>query len=130
MANLEALWIAGELAPGATVLASSQAHYTHGRVSAVLKLPYEALPCDRLGRMDVAALEQRLKAGGIGTVVATLGTTAVGAVDPLPAIPRSERATASACTPTAHTAAITCSPATSRPRRARRSIASARPIRS
>jgi glutamate/tyrosine decarboxylase-like PLP-dependent enzyme len=86
MANLEALWIAGELAPGATVLASSQAHYTHGRVSAVLKLPYEALPCDRLGRMDVAALEQRLKAGGIGTVVATLGTTAVGAVDPLPAI--------------------------------------------
>jgi len=86
MANLEALWIAGELAPGATVLASSQAHYTHSRISAVLKLPFESVAVDRLGRMDVAALEKRLEAGGVGTVVATLGTTAVGSVDPLPEI--------------------------------------------
>lgn len=84
MANLEALWIAGELKPGATVLASSQAHYTHGRIGAVLKLPFESVPVDRFGRMDLAALEKRLQAGGIGTVVATLGTTAVGSVDPLP----------------------------------------------
>src|SRR6187431_2166361 len=41
MANLEALWIAGQPNPGAAVLASSQAHYTHGRISAVLKLPFE-----------------------------------------------------------------------------------------
>ena len=86
MANLEALWIAGQLKPGATVLASTQAHYTHGRISAVLKLPFESVAVDRHGRMDLAALEQRLKAGGVGTVVATLGTTAVGSVDPLPAI--------------------------------------------
>jgi len=44
------------------------------------------VPCDALGRMDLAALERRLAAGGVGTVVATIGTTAVGAVDPLPAI--------------------------------------------
>ncbi len=86
MANLEALWISGEMNPGAAVLASSQAHYTHKRISAVLKLPFESVACDRFGRMDLAALEQRLKAGSIGTVVATLGTTAVGSVDPLPAI--------------------------------------------
>ena len=36
--------------------------------------------------MDVHALERRLAAGGVGTVVATIGTTATGAVDPLAAI--------------------------------------------
>jgi glutamate/tyrosine decarboxylase-like PLP-dependent enzyme len=34
-ANLEALWIAGQLAPGKRIVASEQAHYTHGRISAV-----------------------------------------------------------------------------------------------
>ena len=29
MANLEALWVAGQLAPGKKILASEQAHYTH-----------------------------------------------------------------------------------------------------
>ncbi len=86
MANLEALWIAGQPNPGAAVLASSQAHYTHSRISAVLKLPFESVPTDDRGRMNLDALETRLKAGGVGTVVATLGTTAVGSVDPLPEI--------------------------------------------
>ncbi len=35
MANLEALWVAGQLAPGKTILASAQAHYTHERISKV-----------------------------------------------------------------------------------------------
>jgi glutamate/tyrosine decarboxylase-like PLP-dependent enzyme len=83
MANLEALWIAGQLKPGATVLASDQAHYTHSRISGVLKIPFESVPTDAQARMDLNALEERLRRGGIGTVVATLGTTAVGSVDPL-----------------------------------------------
>jgi len=86
MANLEALWIAGQLHPGKTVLASTQAHYTHQRIAGVLGLAFETIPCDRRGRIDVPALERRLTAGGVGTVVATLGTTATGAVDPLDAI--------------------------------------------
>jgi glutamate/tyrosine decarboxylase-like PLP-dependent enzyme len=86
MANLEALWIASQLHPGKPIVASSQAHYTHQRISGVLGIPFETLPCDRLGRLDVPALERRLAAGGVGTVVATLGTTATGAVDPLGAI--------------------------------------------
>jgi tyrosine decarboxylase / aspartate 1-decarboxylase len=83
MANLEALWVAGRLKPGAAVLASTQAHYTHERISGVLALPFEAIPSDARGRLDMNALEARLAKGGVGTVVATIGTTATGAVDPL-----------------------------------------------
>jgi glutamate/tyrosine decarboxylase-like PLP-dependent enzyme len=86
MANLEALWIAGGLAPGKRVLASELAHYTHRRISAVLGLEFESIPCDRLARMDVNALERRLQKGDVGTVVATVGTTGTGSIDPLPAL--------------------------------------------
>ncbi len=83
MANLEALWVAGQVHPGKTIVASEQAHYTHQRISGVLQLPFEAVACDALGRMDVEALRARLERGDVGTVVATLGTTATGSVDPL-----------------------------------------------
>ena len=82
-ANLEALWVAGQMAPGKKIVASDQAHYTHSRISAVLKLPYASVCTDDRGRMDLASLEAALAAGDVGTVVATLGTTAVGAIDPL-----------------------------------------------
>src|SRR5208282_1699542 len=83
MANLEALWVAGQLAPGKTILASEQAHYTHQRISRVLQLACETLRCDARGRMDVEALRARLARGDVGTVVATMGTTATGSVYPL-----------------------------------------------
>jgi tyrosine decarboxylase/aspartate 1-decarboxylase len=86
MANLEALWVAGQLHPGKVILASEQAHYTHKRISAALQLACESVACDAQGRMDLNALEYRLKQGSVGTVVATLGTTASGSVDPLPGI--------------------------------------------
>jgi len=86
MANLEALWIAGQVRPGARILASSQAHYTHSRISQVLQLDYASVAVDERGRMDMDALEQRLADGKVGTVVATLGTTGTGSVDPLAAI--------------------------------------------
>jgi glutamate/tyrosine decarboxylase-like PLP-dependent enzyme len=82
-ANLEALWIAGQLAPGKKIAASDQAHYTHSRISAVLNLPFTTIPSDTAGCMDIAALEDALSTGEIGTVVVTLGTTALGSVDPL-----------------------------------------------
>jgi glutamate/tyrosine decarboxylase-like PLP-dependent enzyme len=82
-ANLEALWVAGQLAPGKAVVASDQAHYTHTRISGVLGLPFHAIRSDSTGRMDMRALEDALKMHDVGTVVATLGTTAIGAVDPL-----------------------------------------------
>ncbi len=86
LANFEALWVARELAPARAVAASEQAHYTHSRLSAVLGVPFVAVGTDAGGRLCPDQLEARLSAGTIGTVVATLGTTAAGAVDPLPAI--------------------------------------------
>src|SRR5580658_302217 len=83
IANLEALWVAGQLAPGRRILASEQAHYTHKRISAVLKLDFAAVEADSRGRMNLDALEVELRKGDVGTVVVTLGTTAIGAVDQL-----------------------------------------------
>ena len=42
MANLEALWIASKLHPGKKIVASEQAHYTHSRITEVLKIPYNS----------------------------------------------------------------------------------------
>jgi tyrosine decarboxylase / aspartate 1-decarboxylase len=86
MANLEALWVASQEHPGKKILASQQAHYTHKRISGVLQLQFESVPCDRRGRMDMAALSSKVARGDVGTVVATMGTTATGSVDPLPEI--------------------------------------------
>src|SRR5712691_8819430 len=53
MANLEALWVAGQLRPEKKIVASEQAHYTHKRISGVLQLAFETVACDARGRMDV-----------------------------------------------------------------------------
>jgi tyrosine decarboxylase/aspartate 1-decarboxylase len=86
MANFEALWVARELRPGKTIAASSQAHYTHSRLSSVLAVPFQGIDVDGRGRMAPESLEAALQTGDVGTVVVTLGSTAAGAVDPLPEI--------------------------------------------
>jgi glutamate/tyrosine decarboxylase-like PLP-dependent enzyme len=83
MANLEALWVAREQRPGRAVLASAGAHYTHERLTGVLGMPFRAVAVDERGRMDLDALAHHLERGDVGTVVATLGATATGAVDRL-----------------------------------------------
>ena len=86
MANLEALWVAGQLHPGKRVIASAQAHYTHSRISDVLGIAFEKVRVSNDGRMDLVHIEELLAAGDVGTIVATMGNTGLGAVDPLPAI--------------------------------------------
>ena len=49
----------------------------------MLKLEFASVAADERGRMGLDALEDELRKGDVGTVVATLGTTALGAVDPL-----------------------------------------------
>ena len=85
-ANLEALWVARESHPGKAIAFSADAHYTHARMCQLLGVEGVPIATDALGRMDLSALEQALSTGRIGTVVATLGTTGLGAIDPLPEI--------------------------------------------
>ncbi len=86
MANLEALWVAGRLHPGKRIIASAQAHYTHQRISEVLGLPFSPVAIDSAGHMSLANIEELLQVGDVGTIVATIGNTGLGAVDSLPDI--------------------------------------------
>ena len=86
IANLEALWVARELRPDRVIVSGANAHYTHARVSAVLGARHDTVPQDALGRIDLDGLEARLRRGDVGTVVATPGTTALGAVDDVGAV--------------------------------------------
>jgi glutamate/tyrosine decarboxylase-like PLP-dependent enzyme len=83
IANLEALWVARQLAPGRAVAHSQEAHYTHARMCEVLGVESVPVAADAAGRMDLDALEAVLATGRVGTVVLTAGTTGLGAVDPV-----------------------------------------------
>ena len=86
MANLEALWICRELAPGKRIAYSEAAHTTHARMCGVLGVEGVAVPVDARGRMDLEALGRELERGDVGAVVATPGTTGLGALDPVESI--------------------------------------------
>jgi glutamate/tyrosine decarboxylase-like PLP-dependent enzyme len=81
IANLEALWVARELAPGTAVIHSESAHYTHGRMCQVLGVEARAVAAHPDGRIDLDAVEAELVRGGVSTVVLTPGTTGLGALD-------------------------------------------------
>lgn len=87
IANLEALWVARQSHPKTVVLANELAHYTHSRMSEVLGIPFEALPADAQGKICLDTLQERLvhyqNLGIKPTLVATMGTTGMGRVDPL-----------------------------------------------
>jgi glutamate/tyrosine decarboxylase-like PLP-dependent enzyme len=83
IANLEALYVARESHPGLGIAYSAEAHYTHGRMCGVLGIDGTAVGTDAAGRIDISELDGLLAGGRIGTVVATAGTTGLGAIDPV-----------------------------------------------
>jgi glutamate/tyrosine decarboxylase-like PLP-dependent enzyme len=91
LANLEALWVARQLRPGAAVAFSSEAHYTHARMCELLGLKTRVIGVDRYGRMDIDELAALSQSANIGTVVVTAGTTATGAVDRIDLVVRLAR---------------------------------------
>lgn len=87
-ANHEALFVARQIAleqsrPRLGLAFSEDAHHTHVRSARILGMEPFPIRCDSEGRMDVAELTVVLRTGRAGTVVVTLGTTGLGAVDPL-----------------------------------------------
>jgi glutamate/tyrosine decarboxylase-like PLP-dependent enzyme len=83
IANLEALFVARQTHPGKVIAFSSDAHYTHSRMCHLLGVSGKAVPTRADGTMNLDALETLLQTGEVGTVVATTGTTGLGAVDPV-----------------------------------------------
>jgi glutamate/tyrosine decarboxylase-like PLP-dependent enzyme len=83
IANLEALWIARSIHPERAIAFSREAHYTHSRMCEVIGARAVEIAVDGSGCMDVDDLREKLGTHEIGTVVATTGTTPLGAVDPL-----------------------------------------------
>ncbi len=77
--NLEALWVARETHPSKKIAFSQNAHYTHSRMCQVLGLDSIIIPIDDNGSFVFSDVD----APQIGTLVATLGTTGLGEVEPL-----------------------------------------------
>jgi len=77
-ANLEALWISRCIHPNKLIAYSPNAHYTHRRLSEVIKCASVEVDVN-----DPAKVESAFKSGTIGTIVITIGTTGTGSVEPL-----------------------------------------------
>lgn len=83
IANLEALWVSKSIYPEKLIAFSKEAHYTHNRMCSVIGAKFIEIDTDSQGRIDTIDLEEKLKIYPIGTLVATVGTTGRGAVDPI-----------------------------------------------
>lgn len=81
IANLEALFVAREIHPEKAIAASANSHYTHSRMSRLLRTEFIEIPVDHRGTPDLQFIKEN--ANKIGTLVVTMGTTGLGIVEPL-----------------------------------------------
>ncbi|MYW01918.1 aminotransferase class I/II-fold pyridoxal phosphate-dependent enzyme [Streptomyces sp. SID3343] len=81
--NLRALWVAREIHPELGIAHSADTYSAHERMCELLRTPSRSVPVDAAGRMDPDALATELAKERVGTVVVTVGTPTLGAVDPV-----------------------------------------------
>lgn len=80
VANVTALWAARELRAVNRVIASEAAHISIAKAAHILRLEYQSVPTDRLGRLRHESLPADLSDAAL---VLTAGTTSAGAIDSL-----------------------------------------------
>ncbi|NOY77089.1 MAG: hypothetical protein GXO76_04390 [Calditrichaeota bacterium] len=84
LANMEALWAVRDARKPGKLIFTKGSHYSWKRIASILKVDAIAeLPVDAHYRMDLDALKRELGSGPVMMVMANLGTTGIGAVDPL-----------------------------------------------
>ncbi len=83
--NMYGLYVARELYPESIVYFSKDAHYSIPKILKLLKMPYIAIKSNDKGEMCLGDLKQTLLINRTKTpiILATLGTTMKGALDPL-----------------------------------------------
>jgi glutamate/tyrosine decarboxylase-like PLP-dependent enzyme len=83
IANLEAMWVARNSHPGRAIACTPAAHYNYSRIADLIGAPLIELPARADETIDPQGLAALLEREDVGTIVATLGTTGLGVVDPL-----------------------------------------------
>jgi glutamate/tyrosine decarboxylase-like PLP-dependent enzyme len=87
LANLEALWAVRDSGPDGPVVFSRASHYSWKRNAAILRIPRAIeVEVDAQFRLDADHLASILRRERPVMVVANLGTTGTGSIDPLDAI--------------------------------------------
>ncbi len=87
--TLTALLLARSRARG-RVLASEEAHSSVAKGARLADLPFDLVPADADGAMNVEALGRIAAVGPVSAIVSTIGTTTTTAIDPVAAIVASQ----------------------------------------